>query len=345
MVESVFQPQLPSAVDEEKCAISLDDVPYEVPFSSVFRGPWSSGDAANSTTLMSAILTCESAGRVFTPAHIRKAFMSSWLASQTSFFPKVEQTQLAFSIPGDGIVKPFSIEARERRDGQWSVRGMVPYVEARVHEIEAVVIAVPANKQQALLLVPVRQPGVRLKEQVMLDPSRPGTALTFGTSPPAYASCFGDVEASEERVTSLRSLARALVAAEMLGIATMALALARRYSQQRFQFGKPIFEFQAIAHSCADMLCDIELTRSMLYAVGERPTNVGVPTPADAAKGKFLASELCPKVVDRAVHIFGAEGLTWERGLHLAVRRIQALRSLWGDSLQCEAELALEMGL
>ena len=50
-----------------------------------------------------------------------------------------------------------------------------------------------------------------------------------------------------------------------LGIAKGAYQSALKYSQERKQFGKPIFDFQAIAFKFADMATKIEASELLIY--------------------------------------------------------------------------------
>jgi alkylation response protein AidB-like acyl-CoA dehydrogenase len=57
-----------------------------------------------------------------------------------------------------------------------------------------------------------------------------------------------------------------LSSAETLGAAHAALDTTVEYTKQRVQFGQPLSSFQALQHRMANMLIQIELTRSLVYA-------------------------------------------------------------------------------
>ena len=69
---------------------------------------------------------------------------------------------------------------------------------------------------------------------------------------------------------------------------------------------------------------------------GSRQIDKGVPTAEGAAQAKLLTSDLAGAVAEKGLHLFGAEGLRWHRGLHLLTRRINALQVLYGDKAYCE---------
>src|SRR5256885_16998651 len=68
-----------------------------------------------------------------------------------------------------------------------------------------------------------------------------------------------DVEARWTRAGDAHAL---FVAFEQLGGAEAALDAARRYSLERYAFGRPVGSFQALKHMMADMLVAIDLARS-----------------------------------------------------------------------------------
>ena len=67
-------------------------------------------------------------------------------------------------------------------------------------------------------------------------------------------------------VMALMNGARLGVAAQALGIAQAAYVEARRYAQEREQFGKPILNFPAVADMLVRMKVDLETSRTLIYA-------------------------------------------------------------------------------
>jgi len=53
--------------------------------------------------------------------------------------------------------------------------------------------------------------------------------------------------------------------AEMVGGAQATLKMAARYAKERVQFGRPIGNFQAIQHYCANMVTDVDGSRFITY--------------------------------------------------------------------------------
>lgn len=102
---------------------------------------------------------------------------------------------------------------------------------------------------------------------------------------------------------------RISIAALSLGIARGAYECALKYAHEREQFGKRIYDFQAVSFALADMATQVEaselLTRQAGYLKdhGERVSKIG-------AMAKLYASEAAVSVSNESVQIFGGYGFT-----------------------------------
>jgi len=102
---------------------------------------------------------------------------------------------------------------------------------------------------------------------------------------------------------------RISIAALSIGIAKGAYKAALKYSKERVQFGKPICEHQAIAFKLADMATEIYASELLIYRAAEKK-NKGHKMTKEGAMAKYYASEMCVKVANEAVQIFGGYGYT-----------------------------------
>ena len=104
---------------------------------------------------------------------------------------------------------------------------------------------------------------------------------------------------------------RISIAALSLGIAKGAYEAAKKYCQEREQFGQPISNFQAIAFKLADMATDIEASELLTHQAADMK-NKGQKMTKESAIAKYKASEVCVAVSNEAVQIFGGYGYTKE---------------------------------
>ena len=104
---------------------------------------------------------------------------------------------------------------------------------------------------------------------------------------------------------------RISIAALSLGIAKGAYLAAKKYAQERHQFGQAISNFQAIAFKLADMATDIEAAELLTHQAADMK-NKGLKMTKESAIAKYKASEVCVAVANEAVQIFGGYGYTKE---------------------------------
>lgn len=102
---------------------------------------------------------------------------------------------------------------------------------------------------------------------------------------------------------------RISIGALSLGIAKGAYQAALQYSKERHQFGKPISAFQGISFKLADMATEIEASELLLHKAAFLK-NQGRPMTKLSAMSKMYSSEVCVKVANEAVQIFGGYGYT-----------------------------------
>jgi len=97
------------------------------------------------------------------------------------------------------------------------------------------------------------------------------------------------------------------IAAQALGIAQASYEFARQYATDRQQFGRKIYDFQAIQFMIADMATRIEASRLLVHKAASRRDQcykVGL----EASMAKLFASETAMKVATDAVQVFGGYG-------------------------------------
>jgi len=102
---------------------------------------------------------------------------------------------------------------------------------------------------------------------------------------------------------------RISIASLSLGIAKGAYEAALQYSQQRYQFDKPISSFQGISFKLADMATEIAAAELLTWQACDLK-NRKLPVTKQAAMAKYYASEVAVKVANDAVQVFGGYGYT-----------------------------------
>jgi len=101
---------------------------------------------------------------------------------------------------------------------------------------------------------------------------------------------------------------RITIAAQAIGLAQGAFDVATKYAHERQQFGKPIFDFQAIQFMLADMAMNIEAARLLTYAAAVKSENNEKDLTFFSAASKCLASDMAMKVTQDAIQVLGGYG-------------------------------------
>ncbi|MDP2000671.1 MAG: acyl-CoA dehydrogenase family protein [Rhodoferax sp.] len=121
------------------------------------------------------------------------------------------------------------------------------------------------------------------------------------------------------------------IAAICVGVAERMLRDALNYAIDRKQFGQPIAEFQLVQAMLADSQAELYAARCMVIdAARKRDEGLNVATEASCCK--LFASEMCGRVADRAVQIFGGAGYLSEYGIERFYRDVRLFRLYEGTS-------------
>jgi alkylation response protein AidB-like acyl-CoA dehydrogenase len=102
------------------------------------------------------------------------------------------------------------------------------------------------------------------------------------------------------------------VAAQALGIAQGALDFAARYLQERVAFGKPLAKQQGLQWMVADMDCEIQAARLLLYEAASRCDAGGPDITYWGALCKLKCGDVAMRVTTDAVQLLGGYGYMTE---------------------------------
>jgi alkylation response protein AidB-like acyl-CoA dehydrogenase len=129
-----------------------------------------------------------------------------------------------------------------------------------------------------------------------------------------------------------------LVAAYLVGIAQAATDMAVEYAKTREQFGQPIGAFQAIKHSCADMVTRASAADTQtLYAA--TVFGAGGDDAVEAAAARMLAKRASFENAKANVQTHGGMGFTFECDAHLFLKRAMVMDMLGSDARARRAAL------
>ena len=122
------------------------------------------------------------------------------------------------------------------------------------------------------------------------------------------------------------------LSAELTGIAQRTMEMAVAYAKDREQFGRAIGSYQAVSHSCAQMLLETENSRSAVYFAAWAADAEPETLPRAASIAKAYASDAGWRVAAASMQVHGGIGFTWEHDLHFWLKRARADASMFGDA-------------
>ncbi len=186
---------------------------------------------------------------------------------------------------------------------------------------DLILVAAREEDGVSLFAVPASAPGVGVAPLVVVDPTKPAAEVRLESVRLAASARLGAAGGAWPAITRVLDRMTIGLAAEMVGAADAALAMAVEYAKVRRQFGSPIGRFQGVKHRCAELLVDIESARSLVYygawAVEHSPDEAA----SYAAMAKAAASEALDAAGEECIQIHGAIGYTWECHAHLFYKR------------------------
>ncbi|MFG2090304.1 MULTISPECIES: acyl-CoA dehydrogenase family protein [unclassified Spirillospora] len=100
---------------------------------------------------------------------------------------------------------------------------------------------------------------------------------------------------------------RISVAALGLSLTAAALKLGVQHARTRHQFGRPLVDFQAVAHKLADIATEYEAARGLIYKAAWL-ADQGRPHATEAAMAKLYASEVANRAASQSLQVHGGYG-------------------------------------
>ena len=158
------------------------------------------------------------------------------------------------------------------------------------------------------------------------------------------ASVLGEPGAAGPALAKTLDQARICLALEDTGGAERCLADAVAYAKQRLQFGRTIGSFQAIKHTLAELLLEVESGKSAAYWASWVAAEDREELPLAAAVAKSFCDDAYVKAADDNIHVHGGIGVTWEASPHLFAKRAKANQTLLGHPTWQRARIAAIQG-
>jgi alkylation response protein AidB-like acyl-CoA dehydrogenase len=220
--------------------------------------------------------------------------------------------------------------------GKYTLTGTKLFV-PDAHTADAIVVVARTGAGKAedgvsLFLVPRDARGVEVKLLPTMDQTRKLCEVTLSGVSLGADALMG--EAGKGWAPLARVLDRACVAlcAEMCGGAQKVLDMTVEYAKIRQAFGKPIGSYQGVKHKAADMLVEVENSKSITYYAAWAMDDGTSEGPLAVSMAKAYVSDAYRRVSAAGIQLHGGIGFTWEHDLHLYFKRAKGSEFTFGDA-------------
>jgi alkylation response protein AidB-like acyl-CoA dehydrogenase len=152
-------------------------------------------------------------------------------------------------------------------------------------------------------------------------------ARVLGSGAPALAAMAAGIEEW-----------KLLIGAALSGLSRAALKLAAAYAGERKAFGVLIGTFQAISHPMADLICEIDSGKFLVWKAIRSIADGDPEAAAQVSLAGWWNADTAARTAAQALHTFGGIGLTLEHDIHLYNLRAKAWPLVLGDPQALLAE-------
>lgn len=236
------------------------------------------------------------------------------------------------------------------KNGEWVVNGQKTFISNGTSLISGGITLLARTGERngraelSAILIP-RNAGYeveRITGKLMWRASDTGK-LFFNDITVPEANLLGERGKGGKLMLETLDAGRLSIAAMGLGLAIGAYEESLAYANKRYQFGKPISNFQGIAFKLAEMATKIEAARQLLYHAVWLKDN-GKPFGKEAAMAKLFCSEVATFAATEGSQIHGAYGLVKENLIERHFRDQRILHIGEGTSEILKLVIARKVG-
>lgn len=259
------------------------------------------------------------------------------------------ETRVAFAHLEGRDHGPAGVQATAtRRDGGWTLDGTKSYVLDGHTADHLVVVARTGDgaDEVGMFVVPGDAGGLTRERLETMDQTRTQARIALDGVTVGEEALLGGDAAAWPTVDRVLTRGVVALAAEQVGGAQAVLEMATDYAKTRYQFGRAIGSYQAIKHTLADLLVEVEAAKSAAYHAARV---VAAGDEDELAIAAPLAKSYCSEVYEHAagdnIQVHGGIAFTWEHDAHLWFKRAKTSTLLFGDPARHRARLADALGL
>lgn len=231
-------------------------------------------------------------------------------------------------LASGAVIATYALESSLTGTRQGDVLVVEGHVRSVLAAAQATLFVLPVSTDAGTAWVVLDTDRLDVEQVASVDPLRPVAHLRVA------------VEIGDDRVLGnlsanvAQAIASTLLSAEAVGVARWATDTASAYAKIREQFGRPIGQFQAVKHKCAEMLARTERATAAVWDAA-RAVDEGIEKPESAAEfAAAVAATLAPAAAQSCtqdcIQVHGGIGFTWEHDTNVYYRRALGLVAAFG---------------
>lgn len=225
---------------------------------------------------------------------------------------------LALTEPDAGSDLKGGIRARAQlQEDQWVINGAKMWcTNASIADFIITLVRTDPDggaSSLSMILVPTDIPGLHIAppEKKMGVKGSPTHAVMYQDVQVPADNLVGEAGRGLAQTLTVLDGGRISIGAISVGLAQAAFEYATNYAREREAFGKPIADQQAIQWMLAEMVTNIEASRTLLYKAAWLKEQ-GRPYTMEASMAKMFATEMAEKVCRDAIQVHGGYGYSQE---------------------------------
>jgi alkylation response protein AidB-like acyl-CoA dehydrogenase len=222
------------------------------------------------------------------------------------------------------------------KGGKYTLSGTKLFVHD-AHTADALVVAARTRPGAgadgvSLFLLPKGAKGLEVTLLPTMDQTRKLCEVTCADVTVGADALLGAAGSGWAPLSRVLDRATVALCAEMCGGAQKVLDMTVEYAKIRQAFGRPIGSYQGVKHRAADMLVDVENSKSITYYAAWALDEGSPEAPLAVSMAKAYVSDAFRRVAAAGIQLHGGIGFTWEHDLHLYFKRAKGSEFTFGDA-------------
>ena len=298
--------------------------------------------------LVDLVVLMEEMGRAVVPGPYFSAVLLGGLAiveagseaQKKEWLPKIaagdKRVALAWMEPSAQLGPAGVTLTAVEKGGKYTLSGTKLFVHD-AHTADALVVAARTKPGAgadgvSLFLLPKGTRGLEVTLLPTMDQTRKLCEVACSDVTVGADALLGAAGAGWAPLSRVLDRATVALCAEMCGGAQKVLDMTVEYAKIRQAFGRPIGSYQGVKHRAADMLVDVENSKSITYYAAWALDENSPEAPLAVSMAKAYVSDAFRRVAAAGIQLHGGIGFTWEHDLHLYFKRAKGSEFTFGDA-------------